>query len=84
MRVSSALEAGTVSSIVTRLVLVSSAPMNFNPTGMGKSIQYVEQQCSVWREEAVWYRYVFSTFHYPFPKQLHEGGRENFLLDRLT
>ena len=61
MRVSSALEAGTVSGIFTRVLLFSSASNGsvFNPTGMGKSIQYVEQQCSVWRKEAIWYRYVF-------------------------
>ena len=50
--------------------LISSNGSVFNPTGMGKSIQYVEQQCSVWRKEAIWYRYVFLDIPVFFPQAL--------------
>ena len=77
MRVSSALEAGTVSGvhIHTASCLISSNGSVFNPTGMGKSIQYAEQQCSVWRKEAIRYRYVFLDIPVPFSKKWR-GGRE--------
>ena len=70
MRVSSALEAGTVSGIITRVLvgLTSSNESVFNLTGMGKSIQCAEQQCPVWRKETIWYRYVFLDIPAPFPK----------------
>jgi aldehyde dehydrogenase (NAD+) len=80
MRVSSALEAGTVSGehIHTASCLISSNGSVFNPTGMGKPIQYVEQQCSVWRKEAIRYRYVFLDIPVPFPPTNGVGWKGKF------
>jgi hypothetical protein len=66
MRVSSALEAGTVSGDLIHMSPPRWSDQGhflqwvwFNPTGLGKSIQYVEQQCSVRRKEAIRHRYAF-------------------------
>jgi hypothetical protein len=83
MRVSSALEAGTVSG--EHIHMGPSCRSHqfqwiyFNPIGMGKSIQYVEQQCSVWRKEAIRYRYAFLDI-LPFPQAMAWGRREIFCL----
>ena len=72
MRVSSALEVGTVSGIFTRVLLVSSVPMDLFSIPQVWVNQYnmFEQQCFVWRKEAIWYRYVFLDIPVFFPQAL--------------
>ena len=68
MRVSSVLEAGTVSGELIHtnsfVDLISALSCNWSgfttPTGMGKSVQSFVQQCSIRRKEAIWHWYVFN------------------------
>ena len=70
MRVSSALEAGTVSDLTATSSVHRDAHCSCgDPTllaslfpGLGEPIQYLEQQCSVWREETERNRYEISRF----------------------
>ena len=77
MRVSSALEAGTVSGIVARVLFVSSAPMDLFSIPQVWVNQYnmLNNNVPFGGKKQSGIGMYFSTFQYPFPKQLRGGER---------